>query len=237
MEQNSEMREVQTENKAPKSAFLSSILNRLITAATAVAFMLFAKLCLPEVYGKIKAAFGESYPARVSVSEVFDYCVDGIKDSKVFTVLEKEEKPAGKVLIKEENKIQTLAKPQNGVSPVSGGIIRRFGAYTDESGVRCNNPGVDIGVPLGSSVAAFSDGTVSELAENEDLGKYMIIDHGDGRTTLYAHLLCTFVPLEGKVVSGQRIALSGKCGERAMLHFEITLDGTHLDPLQYIDVW
>ena len=222
-----------------KNLLLSSMSNRLIAALTAVALILVSKLCMPEVYNGVKAAFSDSYPAKTSVQEAFSFVADKVKTTEVFSRITKNE-PENKLLIKENTPIQNLSQNAYGKNycrPVSGGILKSFGAYTDENGVRQNSPGIDIGVPLGSSVAAFCGGTVYELSENETYGKYMVIDHGGGMRTLYAHLLCTFVPLNAAVDTGQRIALSGRDNDTALLHFEITLDGTHLDPLQYIDVW
>ena len=238
MDEKFKMKEISFEDKkAPKSRLLSCILNCLIASLTAVALILLSKLCLPDVYKNIKAAFSSSYPATVKVSEVFENAVSEFKSSEVFSFFSPDEPKEEKVLIKENSIIQNVSRENSDCRPVNGGVIRRFGAYTDEDGNRANNPGVDIGVPLGSSVAAFRSGKVITVSENENLGKYIIIDHGDGICSLYSYLLCTLVPEEAEVKVGQRIALSGRYNECAMLHFEITLDGTHLDPLQYIDVW
>ncbi len=221
-----------------KSLLLSSMSNRLIAALTAVALILISKLCMPKVYEGVKAAFSDSYPAKTSVSEAFSYVADKVKTTEVFSRITKSE-PENRLLIKENTPIQNLSQStdgQNYCRPVNGGILKSFGAYTDENGVRQNSPGIDIGVPLGSSVAAFCKGTVTELSENETYGKYMVIDHGGGMCTLYAHLLCTFVPVNAAVDSGQRIALSGKDKDTALVHFEIILDGVHENPLKYIDV-
>jgi murein DD-endopeptidase MepM/ murein hydrolase activator NlpD len=85
-------------------------------------------------------------------------------------------------------------------------------------------------------VVAAADGTVtfSGGVPNVGYGYYVMIDDGNGYTTLYAHLLApSFLKAGDHVVQGQMIGLSGSTGHSTgpHLHFEIRLDGVPIDPL------
>lgn len=105
-------------------------------------------------------------------------------------------------------------------------------AYYDESTGRYSSD-----IPI----IASKDGTITLIVENTgdtSYGNYVIIDHGDEITTLYAHL-DRFVDIEiGDTVSqGQVIGYMGTTGNSTgvHLHFEVRVNGEHVDPLNYID--
>lgn len=221
-----------------KDGFVSVLFNQTLMVLTVIALMLLSKALMPNVYSKVKTAFSDSYPAKTDVSEVFDTLTDKLEAVPVFDNLAEDAKDKP-LMIKEEAEIREMSL-ENGQGdiycrPVNGGsVIRGYGTYESEDGKRLNNSGMDIGISLGTSVVAVKDGTVKESSESAEYGKYIIIDHKDGLETVYAHLLCPLCAEGSEVVSGQRIALSGKCGDEAMLHFETVLDGKRVNPLQYI---
>ena len=67
-------------------------------------------------------------------------------------------------------------------------------------------------------------------------GLYVIIDHGNGLTTLYAHLSDIDVEVGDKVAQGEKIGEGGRTGYATgnHLHFEMRLDGNVMDPLLYL---
>ena len=71
---------------------------------------------------------------------------------------------------------------------------------------------------------------------NSGYGLYVIINHGNGRKTLYGHTSKLLVQAGEKVFKGQPIALVGNTGNSfgAHLHFEVIENGTHVDPLNYV---
>lgn len=99
-----------------------------------------------------------------------------------------------------------------------------------------NHKGVDIGAPYGSNVYAAADGKVLVAGYNTGgYGNYVVIDHGGGYSTLYGHnsSLCVSA---GQIVSrGQIIAKCGSTGNSTgpHVHFEIHVNGTAVNPLQY----
>jgi len=129
-----------------------------------------------------------------------------------------------------------------GILPAAGYIISGF-SYRDnplygkgESERYEFHSGIDIPVPSGSNVNAFCAGVVSETGESDSYGKYVVIDHGNGYTSSYAHLSRIIAEEGSAVKTGERIALSGSTGRvtGAHLHFELRKDGIPVDPEKYM---
>lgn len=98
------------------------------------------------------------------------------------------------------------------------------------------HPGLDIAVPADSYIRASGAGTVAEVGEDPVYGRYIVLDHGNGYRTRYAHASIVF-PEEGVVVRRHEvIALSGNTGRSTAphLHFEVLLDGEAVDPLSLV---
>lgn len=97
--------------------------------------------------------------------------------------------------------------------------------------------GIDFPCPSGSSVYAAGSGTVI-LAQNLNYsyGHYLIIDHGDGLSTLYAHNTTLLVGVGQHVSKGQLIAYSGSTGNSTgpHCHFEVRVNGTRVNPFNYL---
>jgi murein DD-endopeptidase MepM/ murein hydrolase activator NlpD len=102
--------------------------------------------------------------------------------------------------------------------------------------VEGDHPGLDIAVPTDSYVRASGAGTVREVGEDEVYGSFVVIDHGEGYTSLYGHASSTLVSLGQRVRQNEVIALSGSTGRSTAphLHFEILLDGEAVDPLTMV---
>lgn len=95
--------------------------------------------------------------------------------------------------------------------------------------------GTDIAASTGTAVYAFADGTVRAIGENDSYGKYIILNHAEGYSTLYAHCseLCVS---SGAVSRGQTIAKVGQTGAATgpHLHFELQQSDTYLNPEFYL---
>lgn len=96
--------------------------------------------------------------------------------------------------------------------------------------------GIDIAVNIGTPVYAAAAGTVTYAGSMGTYGIIVIIDHGNGVETRYAHLSRTAVSVGQRVQRGQVVAYSGNTGNSTgpHLHFEIRYRGTAVDPLQYV---
>ncbi len=95
--------------------------------------------------------------------------------------------------------------------------------------------GVDIGASYGTDVLAADSGTVLTSTYSSSYGNYVVISHGNGTTTLYAHMSQRFVSAGDVVTQGQVIGAVGSTGMSTgpHLHFEVTVNGTRVDPLNY----
>lgn len=96
--------------------------------------------------------------------------------------------------------------------------------------------GVDIGAPMGANFIAANDGIVTKATYNAAYGNMVIIDHGGGVSTLYAHGSEILVEVGQTVTRGQAVLKVGSTGYStgAHAHFEVRLNGVVTDPLPYI---
>ena len=128
------------------------------------------------------------------------------------------------------------ALPFEYVSPVSGIKSSGFGyrMHPIENTVKYHY-GTDFAANTGTAVSAFADGVIVAVGESESYGKYVIIDHIDGYSTLYAH--CSELCMNcGNVNRGDVIAKVGSSGAATgpHLHFELMHDDSYLNPEFYI---
>jgi murein DD-endopeptidase MepM/ murein hydrolase activator NlpD len=121
--------------------------------------------------------------------------------------------------------------------PVNGVLRSSFGERADPfSGEGAFHTGVDLAVPRGTPVHVTADGVVQSAGWSGGYGKLIIVDHGDGLQTYYAHL-SQFLVLPGQAVRrGQVIALSGGTGRATgpHVHYEVRLAGTAVNPYKYM---
>jgi len=98
------------------------------------------------------------------------------------------------------------------------------------------HPGLDIAIPTDSYVRAAGAGRVVRVGEDPMYGLFVVLEHGGGYQTVYAHASTILVARGQTVRTAEVIALSGSTGQStaAHLHFEILLDGLPLDPLSMV---
>ena len=108
---------------------------------------------------------------------------------------------------------------------------------TGIKGASTNHKGVDIGgVGTTTSVLATKAGVVQTSAYSSSYGNYVVIYHGPGNTTLYAHMSSRSVKEGDTVTQGQVIGITGSTGVSSgpHLHYEITENGARVNPLNYL---
>jgi septal ring factor EnvC (AmiA/AmiB activator) len=120
--------------------------------------------------------------------------------------------------------------------PVSEGtVVARFGNQTHPTlKTVTQNPGIDVAVKPGAPVTAVAGGRVARIWWLVSYGNLVIIDHGGGFRTIYAHLAEISVAEEQDVAEGDLIATCGETLEGSRLHFEIWKDREKQNPEQWL---
>ena len=119
------------------------------------------------------------------------------------------------------------------IGPVTSGYGMRvhpiFHTYTFHSGI-------DISVPVGTPVRAPADGVAMYVGWIAGFGRVLILDHGGGLSTVYAHLSSIVVRVGQKIKVGQIIAYTGTSGLSTgpHLHFEVRVNGKPVNPLVWL---
>jgi murein DD-endopeptidase MepM/ murein hydrolase activator NlpD len=121
--------------------------------------------------------------------------------------------------------------------PLNGAVTSPFGYRVHPIlGVRKLHTGIDIDGSTGQPITAAADGEVILAETYGGYGRAVVIDHGGGMATLYAHQSRMAVSAGQTVVRGEVIGYVGCSGSCTgpHLHFEVRLDGVPVDPLQYL---
>lgn len=97
--------------------------------------------------------------------------------------------------------------------------------------------GLDIACGFGQPIRAAEAGRVSKVSyQNYGYGYHVIIDHGSGKQTLYGHMSRIYVSAGQQIEKAEVIGLEGSTGQStgSHLHFEVRINGSRLNPLNYI---
>ena len=121
--------------------------------------------------------------------------------------------------------------------PTSGPITSPFGYRIHPIfGTQIYHSGIDIGVDTGTPIMAADSGVVVEADWLGGYGYAVVIDHGNGLSTLYGHNSELAVSPGQSVQQGQVIAYAGSTGYSTgpHCHFEVRVDGSPVDPMGYL---
>jgi murein DD-endopeptidase MepM/ murein hydrolase activator NlpD len=121
--------------------------------------------------------------------------------------------------------------------PVNGRILSRFGEREDPfSGEGAIHTGVDISADMGTPVHAAADGIVFHAQYDSGYGRTVVIDHGNGMQSWYAHLSRFEVVPGQEIRRGEVVGFSGASGRVTSphLHFEVRLGGSPVNPYRYL---
>lgn len=125
------------------------------------------------------------------------------------------------------------------IHPLPGGrICSGFGYRTDPIDRRIRmHWGVDIGAPRGKTIIATADGVVSQAGWVSGYGWTVVVDHGYGFRTAYAHCQKLLVKNGDPVKRGQAVAEVGSTGRSISphLHYEVRVSGMKINPYKYIN--
>jgi len=119
-------------------------------------------------------------------------------------------------------------------------VDRKGVVVTGEFGVRrgrSRHQGIDLAVPVGTPVWATADGKVVFAGKERRYGRTVLIDHGGGYRTRYAHLKRLGTKTGKRVDKGDLVGYVGKSGNAsgAHLHYEVLKNGAPVNPRTYLD--
>ena len=212
-----------------------------------------------KIIKELKKEYAEKYTKNLGILQVYsdDYneisAVSSKNAKKVLATQIKETKKADEIKIAKANAEAAAKKAAqaaskvtktesvNGikftVKPVSGIITSRFGYRTSPGGIgTTNHKGLDIGAGAGTPIYAAAAGTVEFSGTKGSFGKLVIINHGNGVKTYYAHCSKLNVSKGQTVEAGTNIAAVGRTGVATgnHLHFEIRVNGVSKNPQNYL---
>lgn len=123
-------------------------------------------------------------------------------------------------------------------APVAGGTLSSDFGYREHptEGEERFHYGVDLAADAGTEVRCFADGTITAVGDSSSYGRYCVVSHEGGYSTLYAHCSRVTAASGLEVRRGEKIAEVGETGMATgpHLHFELQRDGTYLNPVYYV---
>ncbi|MBN8730533.1 MAG: M23 family metallopeptidase [Acidobacteria bacterium] len=121
--------------------------------------------------------------------------------------------------------------------PLQGRLLSTFGKRIDPfSGEGAFHTGVDLSAAVGTTVKAAADGVIAVAEFYGGYGRLVVVDHGNGMQTYYAHLSRINVVTGQEVRRGQIVGLSGASGRVTSphLHYEVRQGGTPINPYIFL---
>ena len=132
---------------------------------------------------------------------------------------------------------QSILNATPNIRPARGWLTSRFGYRINPfTGKQAMHAGLDFAAAPGSPIYAPADGVVSFASYDESYGKLVSIDHGYGVTTRFGHCSQIYVHAGQKVSKFDVIAAVGNTGRSTgpHLHYEVRINGTPVDPVNYV---
>jgi murein DD-endopeptidase MepM/ murein hydrolase activator NlpD len=140
---------------------------------------------------------------------------------------------------------EEMLKAMPSIKPVRGDFLKRDVKLLSGFGMRMHplhkvmkmHAGIDFTCPSGTSIQATGNGTVVDIQHRKSgYGTSILIDHGFGYETLYAHCSKVIVKKGEKVVKGQKIAEVGNTGTSTAphCHYEVRFQGRAVNPIHYV---
>jgi len=142
------------------------------------------------------------------------------------------------LILRTDKYLETIQNVPLG-APVPGVLTSRFGRRIDPiNGRPAYHQGVDIRGPMGSEVMATADGTVVIQSYDRGNGRYVVLDHGNGFRTKYAHLKKSLVQKGDSVTRGQVLGLVGNSGRSTgpHVHYEIHFGDKIVNPTKFVRI-
>ncbi len=150
--------------------------------------------------------------------------------------MEKQSKQIEKDILAAQRAVAYAGGEMEWPAPGNYTITSNFGGRADPiTGVWSSHGGTDIRAPYGAPIIAANSGVVIFAGWHYSYGNYVIVDHGGGIATLYAHCSKLLVSAGAEVTRGDKIALVGSTGYSTgnHLHFEVRINGVRTDAMKY----
>lgn len=132
---------------------------------------------------------------------------------------------------------QSLLSATPNIKPAKGWLTSRFGYRVSPfSGKSVLHAGLDIAAAPGSPVYAPADGVVTFASYDEGYGKLVSVDHGYGVSTRFGHMSQIYVQVGQRINKWDVLGAVGNTGRSTgpHLHYEVRINGTPVDPINYI---
>ncbi|MGO5066005.1 MULTISPECIES: M23 family metallopeptidase [unclassified Clostridium] len=178
------------------------------------------------VYNYSKKIVNENYDYKKVINKAKDLDVKFLEDKLLKYIDTFKSKVTGEKTVEE-------IISDDFILPVNGKVTSKYGEREDPvNKKKAFHKGIDIDAKENTEVLSSFNGTVKECGEDKELGKYIILDHGQGIETKYAHLNKIKVKKGEEIKKGKTIAESGNTGKStgAHVHFEVIYMGENKNP-------
>ncbi len=235
---------------------------RLLISAAILLLAVGGRILAPDTLGRLQERISQVMHAEMDVQEVFSAvgrAVSGEEESgweevyrAVFAPGEGDAAPIAALVTEdaapenlpcysEENTPERVSMTQQLLgfafaSPLDAAVTSPFGIRTDPiTGREDFHYGLDLGAEEGTEIRAFADGVVRTVGKSTILGNYLILDHANGFSTLYAHCSRILTASGAELSLGDPIAEVGQSGSATgpHLHFELHRGSQYLNPVYY----
>lgn len=187
-----------------------------------------------QIVNEIKEDFeGDGLELNLQINEYYTENLEDINTNSLEVASNTFETAA--LELKEENEaLAIINEVKLSVLPVSGTITSRYGA---SSSIRkSTHTGLDIACTKGTDIKVVAEGTITFAGWSGSYGNLVKVDHGNGVETWYGHCSKIYSKVGQKVNPGDVIAAVGSTGNSTgpHLHFEIRINGSTVDPQNYV---
>ncbi|CDI50252.1 M23 family metallopeptidase [Clostridium tetani] len=221
--------------RKPKSIW-DKFIKQLIGTAVLFSIVILCKLIVtPETkafYNYSKEIVNKNYDYKKIYSKINTIQFKDLEDELIGYIEKIKKKTTGKQTIMEKTK-------ENFIVPIKGSITSNYGYREDPiEKNKVFHYGIDIDAKENTEVLSSYNGKIKDLGEDTTLGKYILVDHGDGIETKYGHLNKINVKKGQTIEKGHVIGHSGNTGKSTAphLHFELMYMGDNKDPKEFIEI-
>ena len=180
----------------------------------------------------------EDFDTQIPITEEYNSLIREMREqTQQFNLAAINQKKSFESLFNNLEDQRNLLAATPAIRPTDGWISSTFGYRTSPfTGLREFHNGLDIATQKGTPILAAADGVVTFAGTKGLMGKLIVIDHGYGMVTRYAHIHKMLKKRGDAVKKGDVIALVGNTGRStgSHLHYEVHLDGIAVNPAKYI---